>query len=125
MLTSALVPVRHKAILLTINRLFRPNMSPLELYETTRGFWRVGENRYKPTYAMALLAGVVLEVYRIQQWYPAGTLDYQTRDAAEYRGSGRWEFSGKVADDIRDQYIGFSVGTAGQNPVRYMNISSE
>jgi hypothetical protein len=35
---------------------------------------------------------------------------------------GRWEFSGNIAMDIRDEYIGFSVGKAGQNPIRYVNI---
>ncbi len=68
------IPVRHKAILFTINRLFRRDMKPLELYETTRGIWRVGRRREKAEYAMSVVSGVVLEVYRIEQWYPAGTL---------------------------------------------------
>ncbi len=114
--------VHHKAILLTINRLYRSTMTPLELYETTRGCWVVGPRRNKAEYAMALYKGTVLEVYRIDRWYPAGTLKYQTRDSSDFWKSGRWEFSGEVAYDIRDEYVGFFVGKAGQNPVRYKNV---
>jgi uncharacterized protein len=95
----------------------------LELYETTRGIWIVGESsRNKVEYALALFQGIVPEVYRIKQWYPAGTLKYRTRDTSHFKDSGRWEFSGSIADDIRDEYIGFSVGKAGQNPIRKANI---
>ncbi len=123
MLTAKKVKVLHKAILVTINSLYRSDMSKEELYETTRGIWRVGETRRnKVEYAMALYQGIVLEVYRIKQWYPAGTLKYNTRDSSDFKSSGRWEFSGSIAKDIRGEYIGFSVGKAYQNPIRYLNI---
>jgi hypothetical protein len=123
MLTARKIKVQHKAILITINKLYRSDMSPEELYEVTRGIWRVGEpNRNKVEFAMALYQGIVLEVYRIKQWYPAGTLKYKTRDSSDFKNSGRWEFSGSIAKDIREEYIDFSVGKAGQNPIRYVNI---
>ena len=123
LLTAKRVRVQHKAILLTINSLYRSDMSKEELYETTRGIWKVGEtNRNKVEYALALYQGIVLEVYRIKQWYPAGTLKYKTRDSSEFKNSGRWEFSGSIAQDIRDEYVDFSVGKAGQNPIRYVNV---
>jgi hypothetical protein len=123
MLTAKKVKVQHKAILITINKLYRSDMSPEELYEVTRGIWRVGErNRNKVDFAFAVYQGIVLEVYRVKQWYPAGTLKYKTRDSSDFKNSGRWEFSGSVAKDIRDEYIDFSVGKAGQNPIRYVNI---
>ena len=116
------VEVRHKAILITINKLYRSAMTPLELYETTRGIWKVGPQRNKAMYAFALYQGIVLEVYRIDQWYPAATLPYQTRDSSTFKSKGRWEFSGDVAHEIRGEYVGFSVGKAGQNPIRYVNV---
>jgi|SRR5688572_2738284 len=123
MLTAKKVKVKHKAILITINKLYRSDMSPEELYEVTRGIWKVGEiNRNKVEFAMALYQGIVLEVYRIKQWYPAGTLKYKTRDTSHFKNSGRWEFSGSIAKDVREEYIEFSVGKAGQNPIRYVNI---
>lgn len=116
------VEVRHKAILFTINALYRSDMTSLELYETTRGVWVLGKRREKAEYAVAVTFGIVREVYRIDRWFPAGTLDYQTRESSELKRSGRWEFSGEIASEIRDEYIGFSVGKAGQNPIRYRNI---
>ena len=122
MLTATPVEVRHKAILITINRLYRSDMSAEELYEVTRGTWVVGPRRAGATYAMAVYKGIVREVYTIEQWFPGGTLGYYTRDASKFRGTGRWEFKGSVANDIRDQYVGFSIGKGGQNPIRYANI---
>jgi uncharacterized protein len=123
MFAAKKIDVKHKAILITINKLYRSDMSKEELYEITRGVWKVGEiSRNKVEYALALYQGVVLEVYQIKGWYPAGTLIYKTRDASHFQNSGRWEFSGRIAKDIRDAYIGYSVGKAGQNPIRYVNI---
>ena len=116
------IEVHHKAILFTINKLYHDDMTPLELYEATRVFWVVGPRKNGADYAMAVYQGIVREVYRIEQWYPAGTLKYRTRDSSEYENVGRWEFTGTIAYDIRDEYIGFSVGKGGQNPIRYRNV---
>ncbi len=122
MLTAKSITVRHKALLITINKLYRTAMTPEELYEATRGIWVVGERRELADYAMAVYQGIVREVYRIEKWHPAGTLEYRMRDTSGFKSSGRWEFSGAVAHDIRGEYVGFSVGRGGQNPIRYVNI---
>jgi uncharacterized protein len=122
MLSAKKVKVRHKAILITINKLYRSDMTLLELYEATRGIWVVGPRGNEAEYAMAVYQGIVREVYRIDKWHSAGTLDYQTRDASDFRDSSRWEFSGEIANDIRGMYVGFSVGKGGQNPIRYVNV---
>jgi hypothetical protein len=126
MLTAKPVIVRHNAILITINKLYRSTMTPQELYEATRGIWVIGPRRDKAEYAMAVYQGIVREVYRINKWYPAGTLEYQTRDSWDVSGGSvpeRWEFEGNVADaEIRNEYIGGSVGKGGQNPIRYVNV---
>ncbi len=121
-LSAKPVEIRHKAILITINKLYHSHMSPQELYEATRGIWVIGPRRDKVEYAMAIYQGVVREVYRIEQWHPAGTLEYHTRDSSELQDEGRWEFSGIVADAVRAEYIGFYVGKGGQNPIRYVNV---
>lgn len=122
MLQAQPVTVRHKAVLITINRLYRSNMSEEELYEATRGIWVVGPRREKAGYGMVVYQGIVREVYKIEKWHPAGTLAYNTRDAEGFKESKRWEFEGAVASDIRDEYIGNSVGPGGQNPIRYINM---
>ena len=122
MLSAKPVVVRHKALLITVNRIYRSNMSNEELYEATRGIWKLGSRREHAEYVMAVYQGIVREVYRIEKWRPAGTLPYKTRDAEGFKKSGRWEFEGVIATEVRDEYIGNSVGLGVQNPVRYKKI---
>lgn len=119
--TAQQAEIREAAILITLNQLYRSDMTSEELYEATRGFWVIGPRRARAILALAVYQGIVREVYQIERWLPAGTLAYRTRDAAAYRGSGRWEFEGRVAHDVRDRYVGRSVGRGGQNPIRYLN----
>jgi hypothetical protein len=118
--------INHKTILIRINELYHDAITPLELYEATRGVWRIGERREQAELAMSVFKGEVIEVYRIQQWHRAGTTKYQTRDGAAFRGCGRWEFVGEVATDVRDKYIGKSVRhylvPHNSNPIVYVNV---
>lgn len=119
------VEVTHPAILIRINQLFRYGMTPLELYEATRGHWIVGENREKVDLALAVFQGVVQEVYRVEAWFPAGSTFLQ-REGVKL-GSERWEFVGRIAEsDARDRYRMKSVrhywGAGAQNPIRYLNL---
>lgn len=122
------VTVTHPAVLITINQLYRSDMSATELYEATRGVWKLDRWRAaRATLALAVVHGVVKEVYRPRAWHAAGTLPYVTRDAAELREAGRWEFAGAVADEAtRQQYVRHSVraqlGRGRQNPIRYVNV---
>lgn len=122
MLAAKPVKIQHDVILITINQKYRSGIPKVELYEATRGLWKVGKkNRERVDYAMAVYQGIVREVYRIERWLPAGTLDYHTRDDIERRkDSGRWEFEGEVAHDLHDMYVGHRVGKGGQNPIRYV-----
>ena len=67
-----------------------------------------GSRRDHAEYVMAVYQGIVREVYRIEKWRPAGTLPYKTRDAEGFKKSGRWEFEGVIATEVRDEYIGNS-----------------
>lgn len=114
--------IRHHVMLITINKLYRSDMSQRALLEATRGIWKVGRVRERVEFAMAVYQGVVREVYEVHDWHPAGTLEYLTRtDIDARRDSGRWEFDGDVApESIRALYRGRSVGKGGQNPIRYV-----
>jgi len=120
------VDVEENVLLIKINQLYRRNMSEQELYEATRGIWVVGKKRNQVDYAFSVFQGIVKEVYKIEKWHPAGTLEYQYRDILDYMGDNRWEFEGKVvSDDIRCKYLGKSVrqyiARGNQNPIRYIN----
>lgn len=119
--------ISEGAVLIIINRLYRSDMTPDELYEATRGLWRIGPNRDQARLAMAVYKGVIKEVYRIGKWVPA-TDAYVTRsDVKNYKDRGRWEFHGHIAEEpVRGMYVGKSVrhilGSHSQNPIRYVNI---
>lgn len=126
LLSAEPAEIRHKVVLITINRLYRGDMSPLELYEATRGIWRMGKRRERVDYAFSVYRGIVRQVYQIDAWYPADTLAYETRDLSDRDKSGRWEFEGSVAEDVHDDYVGKSIrscqGKPSQNPIRYVNV---
>jgi hypothetical protein len=122
MFTAQPAKVTHRALLITINRLYRTDMSAQELFEATRGIWKVGERRENAELALAVYQGIVREVYRIKSWHRAGTLNYETRkDISSRVHEPRWEFDGEIAKDVREQYIGKLIGKSGQNPVKYVN----
>jgi len=120
------VQVDEPALLIRINQLYRHNMPAHDLYEATRGVWRLGERREGATYALAVFEGVVREVYEIDEWHPAGSTPYWSRDQSELRMEGRWEFTGKPAPaKVREKYNGRSVASyfkkGQQSPVVYVN----
>jgi hypothetical protein len=119
------VQIDHPAILIRINQHYRYGMTDHELYEATRGVWRVGETRTKANYALAVYRGIVREVYAIHHWYPAGSTPYSTRSRDDVDVPDRWEFTGAVAADLlRHKYIGKSVAAyftaSSQNPITYV-----
>jgi uncharacterized protein len=122
------VEVREPALLVRINQLYRPGMSTVELYEATRGIWRLGGRRMEEVeLALAVYHGVVREVYAVEEWHPAGTTPYSTRQFDPEDVESRWEFTGRVAPgEVRNRYLSRSVAhyfTAGNaNPVKYVNI---
>ena len=120
------VEVTDPALLIRINRLYRHGMSARELYEATRGVWRLGERRNRAKYALAVFDGVVREVYTIGSWCRGGTLAYSTRPADDVDVPDRWEFSGRVAPEpVRSRYVYRSVAAhfkpGQQSPVVYVN----
>ncbi len=123
LLTAKPAKIKEKAVLIIINRLYRSDMTAEELYEATRGIWKIGPKRNKAELAMAVYQGIIREVYKVKRWVPAGTQRYKTRDSRGFKRSGRWEFEGEIAHDIRDKYIDLSVrqllGVKSQNPIRY------
>jgi len=104
--------ITDPVILIRINRLFRPGLSPEELYDVTRSSWVVGPRRGGARYAFAVFRADVIEVYEIDNW--------------QRTAHGRWEFRGRLAPDpVRSRYAGTSVKSyfkpGNQNPILYIN----
>jgi hypothetical protein len=123
------IVIDEKVILVRINKIFRERMSKEEMYEATRGVWKVGPRRYEADYAFSLYQGIVREVFIIHQWYPACTLEYKTRVIGAIKKvdiANRWEFEGEIAEDrIRNKYLYKSVkhylNYGNASPIVYIN----
>ncbi len=122
-----MLTITEPALLIRIARLYKPGMSAQQIYEATRGVWKLGPNKHAAEYALSVANGVVQEVYSVGGWFQAGTTVYSTRPLSEVAVSGRWEFSGTVAPQVvRQKYLGKSVAHYFQkgnaSPVNYVNI---
>lgn len=131
---KSIVDIVDPVILIRINKAFRYNMTAEELYEYTRGRWKLHPQRANNAkYGFAVYEGVVQEVYEINQWYKAGeTGGIRNQDLQNELNSlqsleGRFEFTGNVAlPEIRDKYRFTSVehlfSKGNSNPIKYVNI---
>ena len=124
------IEITENVLLIRINRLYHEHITEEELYEATRGIWKIGIRRERADYAFSVYKGQVKEVYEIKSWFPACTLPYKTRNMqdaiSKVRKEGRWEFEGDIAqDDVREKYIGTSVkhyfSFGASNPITYIN----
>ncbi|MEI6606718.1 MAG: hypothetical protein WCP35_15525 [Verrucomicrobiota bacterium] len=111
-------------ILIRISKLWRYGMTDMELYDSTRSYWRLTMvNAERAKYAYAVFDGKIREVYQISAWLPGGS----TMICVEHESSpdARLEFVGVIASEmIRKKYLGkdvssfFSKGAA--NPCQYV-----
>ncbi|MEL6580167.1 MAG: hypothetical protein AAFQ14_10460 [Cyanobacteria bacterium J06621_12] len=113
-----------RVLMIRINKRYHEGISKQELYEATRGIWKVNQFRIRNVdYAFSLFKGIIKEVYKVNQWHKAGTLEYLHTDTSSFINSERWEFAGEIADeDIRKKYVGRSVQNyfkrGNQNPIK-------
>lgn len=115
-----------KVILISIGKSYSKDMPEDELYEYSRGVWRVNPERHDAEFALIVFHRIIRQVYKISKWYEAGTLEYKYRDSSSIDRPGRWEFEGEIADEeIRDKYINKSVrkyfARGAIFPIRYIH----
>lgn len=120
--------IKEPAILIRINDLYRPDMTPAELYDATRSAWVVGDRRDEAKFAFAVFEGVIREVYEITDWLEGGSTFVHQRDGRRHAWEERWEFVGTIADDsVRKRYVNTYVGDlfqqGAQNPIKYLNLA--
>lgn len=107
------VKIEHPCMLFKIQQRYSSGMEPIELYESTRGFWKLGHeltyHQMRVQYALAVYDNVVREVYEVAAWLPGGTTAYFTRASRGFRSC--WEFVGCIAPKkVRDRYLHKNVG---------------
>ncbi len=57
------VEVRHPSLLIRVNRLYRHRVTSNELYEVTRGVWKLGERRWESSGRVAGTCGCTYSVH--------------------------------------------------------------
>lgn len=120
------------AILIKIEREWRPDLSVSQLYERTRRYWRCQPMLRKPppTHAMAIARGIIREVYRIDRWvrysdWPADRdLSRSNSTDAVWSGGIRAGFEGAVCVELqtlRGSSVRHLATGSAQNPITYVN----
>jgi len=97
---------KHNILMLRLNQHWRQNMSDGELYDITRGVWKLGKKRERVEVVLAIVNGLVVKVYIPESWHQAGTTEYlhihpdiDGRDMQEWISefADRCEFIGREA----------------------------
>lgn len=128
------IEITEPSILIRISQAFRYSMDAMELYDYTRGQWRLNPERARLTqYGFAIYEGIIQEVYEIVDWFEAGST-FSVRQNNEHidrgaldRQKGRFEFVGNLApDNLRKKYRYKSVDhyfkKGNSNPIMYLNL---
>jgi len=125
--------IKDNLILIRINKAYHYGMTDFELYDATRGCWKINvDNAKEYKYACSVYDGMILEVYSIAQWFEAYTTmrNYPRPEGQRDKIDGRYEFVGSVAaDEIRKRYVGKIVSDlfpkGNQNPIKYVNVGTK
>lgn len=118
--------IKHNLMLIRINRVYRNDMTPYELYEGTRGYWKLSlDSAEKVDYVLSVYDGMVMEVYKPVQWFEGLSTFTNKDDDKSTWTQQRYEFVGRIADPkVRKKYVGKSVAEffqkGDQNPIRYI-----
>ena len=92
--------IRERCMLFYIHNTYSPTLSEQEIYDCVRQFWHEVSESNRRTLAypvgLGIVEGVVVRVYSIAAWFPAGT----TFSSRSYSGTGtdKWEFVGQRLD---------------------------
>ena len=96
-----------KAVCFKINRAWRRNMSALDLYEMTRGNWRLSLARARNAeFGIGLTDGVIRSIYKIHSW-----------EKVPERSPQRFRFVGYEVEEM-NRYIGYSLASHPNHGVR-------
>lgn len=104
-------PIPHAVLMFKIQKGWRPDMSKDDIFEQTRGHWRIAPwVRERAEYALGIAYGVVYGAYRIDSWFPS--------EMPWDQGKNRWGFNGGETPEL-EYVIGTQVRDAFPNQVMY------
>tara|TARA_B100000700_G_C14954902_1_gene813476 strand:+ start:147 stop:857 length:711 start_codon:yes stop_codon:yes gene_type:complete len=106
----------NDVVLININKSYERAKGGKTIYEATKQCWVIGDRRKKVKYALSEYKGIIVEVYKINNWY-------ECKRPNNKRKLG-YGFDGEVAEErIRKMYINKSVKhlkkPGASSPIRY------
>lgn len=118
---------KQNVIFLSINNSYK-NGNAQELYEATNFAWGIAKQKVKDNsikYAFAIYNNKIKEVYTIDKWLTADQRKPKTRviNVSDEKLKKRFAFDGKVANEIRNYFIGKDVDSIGQKGFTYKDFN--
>ena len=131
--------IKHKILVIKINKLYRRNMPDDELYDSVRGVWRASMNNARSvTYVFGVYNSLIVAVYKPTRWYTCKEapekrprqdeiLTSQTENRIFFVEEGFEK--GYPQDENEAFYLGKSIAglklnQGAQNPITYLNPKS-
>jgi hypothetical protein len=130
---SHYIKIDENGLFIRPSRQYYDGIGDEELYEITRGIWKVGgQRREKAEYAFTVIGFKIIAVYKIHSWHKALETEYHLRKDRNDLYSlpqdeihNRYEFLGEVDKGMQQKYLGKDVSDyfvrGNANPVKYIN----
>lgn len=100
-------PIPLPLVMVKIQKGWRSDSSDLEIYEQTRGHWRIAPwVRDRAQYCLGVAYGVVRGAYRIDSWFPSEMPWDQGKDRWGFAGAPAAELEHVVGTQVRDVFGG-------------------
>ena len=130
------VKVTHKVMVFKVNNIWYKEISNEELYNKTRGYWRINEKKYHTSeYAFAVYKGLVKAVYKPISWHKIKFLNEShpyapnQEQLGESRNLYRSYFVGVQAEpEVQELYLNKDISqytNSSQNPIIYINSNNQ
>ena len=135
--SSALRPdeIKHRIIVIKINRLFNESMGPDQLYGVVRGIWKASKEKAQTAeYAFGVYQGQIVAVYKPTEWFvckeakdklPRKDIVLSERNEDRIFFVDRSYEQGMPPDENQKYYLGKSIvklkSMNAQNPITYLD----
>lgn len=128
--------IKHKILVIKINKLYYRHIPEYELYEAVRGIWRASiKNVSQVEYVFGTYNSLVVAVYKPTQWYlckdamdklPRRDMDLKEKDYNRVFFVDKNFEDGVSFDSNQQFYLGKSIAKlklnqSAQNPITYIN----
>lgn len=124
--------IKHRIMVIKINKLYNRNMSKKELYDAVRGIWKANINRARSVdYVFGVYHSLVVAVYKPTQWYSCMDAP-EHLFPAHHKGEKRIKrilFTDDHYQNMDSHYLYKSIdslyNSKAQNPISYLDPNDE